>query len=141
MSNSRLSQTMANMKQELARIENSCRDIGSRHEILQREAEALKLDILKYSLEKQVKSWESQRGFNLLVRDKKRVVTTLAVAAGSSILGGLISRDGYTALNAGLSGLDGVLQSFGGTKWAVSFRKEPCSTIRGDYGGSEMGYI
>jgi hypothetical protein len=46
------------------------------------------------------------------------------VAAGGFILGGLIAKDKYDALNAGMSGFDGVLQGFGETKWAVSLQKE-----------------
>jgi len=124
MSDSRWSQTIADLKKELACIESSSQDIDRRFEILQREAEFLKMEFLKYSLEKQRKAVARQRGFDLLIRDRKKIGTGLAVAAGGLILGGLITKDKYSALNAGLQGFDGVLQGFGETRWAVSLQKE-----------------
>ena len=52
----------------------------------------------------------------MLIRDRKKIRTGLAVAAGGLILGGLIVKDKYAALNAGLSGFNGVLQGFGETR-------------------------
>jgi hypothetical protein len=124
MSDNRWAQTIANLKKELAWIESSSQGIGRRFEILQREAESLKIEFLKHSLEKQRKALARQRGLDLLIRDRKKIGTGLAVAAGGLILGGLITKDKYAALNAGLSGFDGVLQGFGETRWAVSLQKE-----------------
>jgi hypothetical protein len=45
----------ADLKKELTWIESSSHGIGSRIKILQREAESLKIELLKYSLEKQRK--------------------------------------------------------------------------------------
>jgi len=133
MSDNRWTQTIDDLKKELTWIENSSHGIGSRFEILQREAESLKIEFLKYSLEKQREAVACQRGFNLLIRDRKKIGTGLAVAAGGLILGGLIAKDKYAALNAGLSGFNGVLQGFGETRWAVSLQKElvilPCNAI------------
>jgi len=123
-SKNNLEQTIANLKKELACIESSSQGIGRRFAILQREAESLKIEFLKYSLEKQRKVLARQRGLDSLIRDRKKIKTGLAVAAGGLILGGLISKDKYTALNAGLSGFNGVLQGFGETRWAVSLQKE-----------------
>jgi hypothetical protein len=124
MPDNRWVQTIADLKKELACIESSSQGIGRRFGILQREAESLKIEFLKYSLEKQRKAAARQRGFDLLIRDRKKIGTGLAVAAGGLILGGLIAKDKYAALNAGLSGFNGVLQGFGETRWAVSLQKE-----------------
>jgi hypothetical protein len=133
MSDSTWEQTIANLKKELACIETSSQGIGRRFAILQREAESLKIEFLKYSLEKQRKTLACQRGLDSLIRDRKKVRTGLAVAAGGLILGGLIAKDKYAALNTGLSGFNGVLQGFGETRWAVSLQKElvivPCNAI------------
>jgi hypothetical protein len=133
MSDSTCEQTIANLKKELAWIESNSHGIGSRFEILQREAESLKIEFLKHSLEKQRRALARQRGLDLLVRDGKKIRTGLAVAAGGLILGGLMAKDKYAALNAGLSGFNGVLQGFGETRWAVSLQKElvivPCNAI------------
>jgi hypothetical protein len=124
MSGSRWAKIIVDLKRELARIENSSCGMSSRLEILQREAESLKTEFLAYALEKQRKALASQRGLGLLIRDRKKIRTSLAVAAGGLILGGLIAKDKHAALNAGLSGFNGVLQGFGETKWVVSLRKE-----------------
>ncbi len=124
MSDNKWAQTIADLKKELACIETSSQGVGRHFEILQREAESLKIEFLKYSLEKQRKAVARQRGFALLIRDRKKIRTGLAVTASGSILGGLIAKDKYAALNAGLSGFNGVLQGFGETRWAVSLQKE-----------------
>jgi len=48
MSDSTWEQTIANLKKELACIESSSQGIGRRFAILQREAESLKIEFLKY---------------------------------------------------------------------------------------------
>jgi hypothetical protein len=124
MSDNKWAQTIADLKKELACIESSSQGVGRRFEILQREAESLKIEFLKYSLEKQRRAVARQGGFALLMRDRKKIGTGLAVTVGGLILGGLIAKDKYAALNAGLSGFNGVLQGFGETRWAVSLQKE-----------------
>jgi len=124
MSDNKWRQTITDLKKELASIENSARSIASRFEILQIEAESLKMEFLKYSLEKQREAIARQRGFALLIRDRKKIATGLAVTAGFSILGAAISKDKDAALNAGLSGFSGLLQGLGETEWAVSLDKE-----------------
>jgi hypothetical protein len=124
MSDSSWTQTIADLKKELALMESGSRNIGRRSESMQRETEYLKIEFLKYSLEKQGKALARQRGMGLLIRDKKKIGTGLAVAVGGLIFGGLISKDKYTALNAGMAGFNGVLQGFGKTAWVVSVEKE-----------------
>ena len=124
MSDNKWAKTIADLKKELACIESSSQGVSRRFEILQREAESLKVEFLKYSLEKQRKAVARQRGLALLIRDRKKIGAGLAVTAGASILGGLIAKDKDAALNAGLSGFNGVLQGFGETRWAVSLQKE-----------------
>jgi hypothetical protein len=124
MSDNKWAQTIADLKKGLACIENSSECIGRRFEVLQLEAESLKMDFLKYSLEKQREAVARPRGFTLLIRDRKKIGASLAVTAAESILGGLIAKDKYAALSAGLSGFNGVLQGFGETRWAVSLDKK-----------------
>jgi hypothetical protein len=124
MSDSKWAKIVADFKRELAYVESSSQDVGRRYEILQREAESLKLEFLEHSPEKQRKAIARQRGLALLIRDRRKVGAGLAVTAGASILAGLITKDKDAALNAGLSGLYGVLQEFGETRWAVSLQNE-----------------
>ena len=133
MSYDKCTQTIAHLKEALASIESNSQRVGRHFEILQRVAESLKMEFLKYALEKQRKAVARQRGFALLIRDRKKMGTGLAVAVGGSILGGLLAKDKYAALNAGLSGFNGVLQGIGETRWAVSLQKKlvivPCNAI------------
>lgn len=119
-----MGQDHSRFEKKLACIESSSQGVSRRFEIRQREAEFLKIEFLKYSLEKQRTVVARQRGFAFLIRDRKKVGTSLAVTAGALILGGLITKDKDAALNAGLSGFNGVLQGFGETRWAVSLQKE-----------------
>jgi hypothetical protein len=121
MSDNNWAQVIADLKKELTSIENSARNMARRFQILERQAESLKMEFLKYSLEKQREAMARQRGFALLIRDRKKRATGLVATAGLSILGAAISEDKDAALNACLSGL---LQGLGQTEWAVSLDKE-----------------
>lgn len=124
MSSSNWNQTLVNLKNELASIKGRAEEISNRFQTLGREAESSKIEFLQHSLEKQRRSVARRRGVVSLTRDKKKIGTTLAVAAGGFILDGLITKDKYAALNAGISGLDGALQGYGEAEWAVSLGKE-----------------
>jgi len=124
MSDNNWAQTIADLKKELTSIEDNSRNMARRFEVLERQAESLKMEFLKHSLEKQREAIARQRGFALLIRDRKKIATGLAVTAGLSILGAVVGKDKDAALNAGLSGLNGVLQGLGETEWAVSLDKE-----------------
>ena len=124
MSDNRWARTIAGLKKELGSIESSSRGVSKRFENLQRQAELLKIESLEYSLEKQRRALVRQRGFALLIKDTKKIRTSLAVTAAVSIFGGLITRNKYATLDAGLSCFNGALQRFGETRWAVSLEKE-----------------
>jgi hypothetical protein len=123
MSDNKWAKAVADLKSELAYIESACQGMGRRIEILRFEAEPLKVDFLNYSLEKRREAVARQRGFTIITRDKKKIGASLAVAAANSILGGVIAKDEYAALGAGLSGFNGMTQVFGETRWAVSLDK------------------
>lgn len=124
MSSSSWKQTLAGLKKELTRIESESRNICHQLEMPREEVEPLKIEFLQDSLEKQRKAVARQRGISSLIKDKKKVGTSLALAAGGLILGGLITKDKYAALNAGMSTFNGVLQGFGEARWVVSLGKE-----------------
>jgi hypothetical protein len=124
MLDNRWAKAIADSRKELARIESNSRTLSRRFEMLQLEAESLKVEFLEYSLQKQRTAVARQRGFAFLIRDRKKVRTGLAVSGGAFFIGGLIAKDKDAALNAGLSGFYGVLQELGETRWAVSLQKE-----------------
>lgn len=123
MSGNKWAKAVADLKDELAYIEGACEGISRRIEILRLETEPLKMEFLKHSLEKRREDVARQRGFTLVTRDKKKIGASLAMTAANSILGGVIARDKYAALGAGLSGFNGMMQAFGETRWAVSLDK------------------
>ncbi len=124
MSVSRWAQTLANVKEELALMETTARGIGKRSHALQREAEYLKIEFLKQSLEEQRKAAARSRGMGLIARDNRKIGIGLALAVGGAIFGGLRSKNKYTAMNDGLSGLEGMVQELGKADWAVALGKE-----------------
>jgi len=119
-----IEKTLIDFGQELTLIKSRAKEILNRFEVLQREAEFLKMESLERYLEEQRKGVARTRGFTVLFKDKRKVRDSLLVAAGSFILGGLISKDKFVALYAGMSGFDGVLQGLGETRWFVSLGKK-----------------
>jgi len=112
------------LRQELILTEVKAREIGSRLEILRRETEYMKVDALQNYLEEQRKSAAYDRGIASLIKDRKRVRSSLLVAAGGFILGGLLTRDKLEAVTAGMSGFDGMVQGYGESKWRVLLGKK-----------------
>jgi len=114
---------LKHLRQELASTEAEAKEIGSHFAVLRRETESMKIDALHNYLEKQRTFTARNRGTASLIKDSKRVRDSLLVAASSFILGGLLTRDKFNALTAGISGFDGVVQGFGGSKWRVLLGK------------------
>ena len=124
MSKYTLNGILEHLRQELTLTEVKAREISSRFEILCRETESIKVDALQNYLEEQRKSVARDRGIASLIKDRKRVRNSLLVAAGSFILGGLLTRDKFGAITAGISGFDGMVQGFGESKWCVLLGKK-----------------
>ena len=59
----------------------------------------------------------------LLRKDTRLLQSSILVTAGGFILGGLLTKDRWGALNYGLAGLDGALQGSGHAKWVVLLGK------------------
>jgi hypothetical protein len=99
-------------------------EINSRFEALCRETESIKVDALQNYLEEQKISVSRDIGISSLIKDRKRVRDSLLVAAGSFILGGLLTRNKFEAVSAAMSGFDGMVQGFGESKWCVLLGKK-----------------
>jgi hypothetical protein len=107
------------MRQELTLIETWAKKVSLQLQNLAREMESSKVELLQKLLEEKMKSEARRRGAALVIGDKRRLKSSLMVTAGSFVLGGLLTRNGWSALNSGLAGLDGALQGFGRAKWVV----------------------
>jgi hypothetical protein len=118
-----IGKTLTDFGQELTLIESRAEEILSRFEVLRRQAEFLKVESLGRHLEERRKGIARSRGFTILLKDKRKVRDSLLVTAGSLILGGLISKDKFAAINAGMSGFDGALRGLGEARWFVSMGK------------------
>ncbi len=130
MSKYTLNGVLEHLRQELNSTEVKAREISSSFEVLRRETESVKVDALQNYLEEQIQSAARDRGIASLIKDRKRVRDSLLVAAGGFIFGGLLTRDKFGALTAGMSGFDGMVQGFGESKWCVT-RKENISRTGG----------
>jgi hypothetical protein len=131
---------LKHLRQELTLTEAESKEIGSHFEVLRRETESMKIDALHNYLEEQRKFTARDRGIASLIKDRKRVRDSLLVAAGSFILGGLLTKDKFEALTAGMSGFDGMVQGFGESKWRVLLGKRisvvPEETISSQFTGT-----
>lgn len=119
MANNGWEDIMANLSQELNLIEVKAKTLSANLEILCRESECLKLEYLQQALEEHVMSEARARGISLIMRDKKQLRNSLLMAAGSFVFGGLVTKDKWGALTAGMSGFDSMVQGFGERKWCV----------------------
>jgi len=108
------------LKQELSATRDVALATTRNIDVLRKEMESLKIDIIKNCLEEQRRSGARQRGLSLLAKDKQTMQIGLAVGIGSAILGGLLNKDPFSALSAGLAGFDGLVRGFGEAKWCVS---------------------
>ncbi len=124
MKTSDFGQTMVKLGQEAARIEDHAREVSVRFQMLCRKTESLKMGILTRGLESRRKSLARQAGLKSIARDGKKLGVSLAAAAAGIVLGGVLTRDGLSALTVGMSGFDGALQELGKSKWAVSLDRD-----------------
>ena len=124
MSGYELNETLEHLRHELASTSAKAKDITGRFNILRREAESLKIDAFQYYVEEQRKSIARDRGIISLIYDKKKVRNSLLMAAGSFAIGGLLTKDKFGALTAGISGFDGMIQGFGEGKWCILLGKK-----------------
>jgi len=124
MSKHTLSGILEHLRQELNLTAVKASEISSRFEALSRETEFMKVDALQNYLEEQKKSAARDRGVAPLIKDRRKVRNSLLVAACSFVIGGLLTRDKFGALTAGMSGFDGMVQGFGESKWCVLLGKK-----------------
>ncbi|MDD5511184.1 MAG: hypothetical protein PHI12_10295 [Dehalococcoidales bacterium] len=111
---------VTHLRQELVSSRDKAVSVASNLDMLSREAECLKIDIILHDLKTQQQSEERQRGLASITQDKRTLPAGLAIGIGSAILGGLIGRDLYSALHAGVAGVDGLIRGLGETRWYVS---------------------
>ena len=123
MSKYTLNGILEHLRQELNLTAVKASEINSRFEALCRETESIKVDALQNYLEEQKNSAARDIGISSLIKDRKRVRDSLLVAAGGFILGGLLTRNKFGALTAGMSGFDGMVQGFGESKWYILLGK------------------
>ena len=116
-----LNETLEHLRQELTLTSAKAKDITGQLNILRREAESLKIHAFQYYVEEQIKSKARDRGILSLINDKRKVRNSLLMAAGSFVIGGLLTRDKFNALSAGMAGLDGMIQGFGEGDWYILF--------------------
>lgn len=111
------------MRQKLGGIEFRAKRLSDEFTHFQKEAEALKVEILQSLLEKQIEFEARRRGVELVINDRNRLRTSALVTAGGFILGELLTQDKWAALNTGLSSLDVSLKGFGSATWKVLLGK------------------
>jgi len=107
------------LRQEVNWIKDCAGKTSNNFKGLQRQAECCKVRFLTYELDKKCRSLTRSRGVVSVVENGNGLAATLGIAGIASILAGMITKDGLTAANAGLSGFNGALQGLGKTDWAI----------------------
>jgi len=124
MSSNNWEQTLDELKQEIESIKGRAETFSMKFEQMRRQAESFKIAFLNHRLEAQRRSLAWTRGYTSIMRDRKGLGASLGVAAAGLIFGGIITRDKFAAVNAGLSSFDAALRELGETAWAVSLGKD-----------------
>jgi hypothetical protein len=117
-------QTLYVLKQEIASIKERARTTFTEFEEVSRQAESLKVAFLLHRLEAQRKSLARIRGYESIMRNRKRLGFSLGAAAAGLIFGGIITKDKFAAVSTGLSSFDAIIQGLGETAWAMSLGRE-----------------
>jgi hypothetical protein len=120
MSKSNWDQTLHDLQQDIASIKSRAGTLSMRFKEISRQSEPLKIAFLSHRLEEQRKSLARTRGYESIMRDRKRLGISLGAAAVGLIFGGIVSRDKLYAANTGLSSFDATLLGLGETNWAIS---------------------
>lgn len=118
-----LGKTLAQMIQELLKVEEMAHNVSGRFENSCREVEFLKIEIIGRELERRRKSSARQLGFPSIAKDKAKLRIGLGVAVAGLVLGAAFTRDKSVALHTGISSFEGALEGFGKCQWAVSLDK------------------
>lgn len=119
MSNNSWNRTFADLRKELASTKDEARQIASKIDLLRKNMEALKIEVIHYYLEQQRKTLARSRGFGSLIGNRERKRYAFLTGVGSFILGGIIGKDLSSAIGAGLTGLESLAQGLGETRWYV----------------------
>jgi len=119
MSSNSWSRTIADLRKELASTEGEARQIASNIDLLRKDMEALKVEVIYYYLEQQRKTLACSRGFGTLITSRERKRYALLTGVGGFILGGIMGKDLSSAIGAGLTGLESLARGLGETRWYV----------------------
>ena len=107
MENADLKEAVSALGREVVLIESRAHEVSAQFQTLRTQTEVLKMDILRRGLAKRTKSLSRQAGFKSMGRDGKNLGVGLVAAAAGLVFGGVLTRDGLSAVVAGISGFDG----------------------------------
>lgn len=111
--------TVSGLRKELTSIKSGAHTDSVRLQKLRRQAECCKVQFVTHQLEARRKFLARGRGLAYVTKNKKGLPVALGIAAGASLLAGMITKDGSAAASAGLTGFNGALQGLGQTDWVA----------------------
>ena len=135
-----LDEFLESLMRDLILAGAEARETGAHFETLSREMESMKIDVLQNYLEKQRKSAAHNKGMSSIIKDRTKLRNSLLVAGGCFILGSLLTRDKFSALNAGISSLDGMVEGFGESNWRVLLGKK-ITVVPGEWISPQVTWI
>lgn len=117
-------------RQEVNLIKGRANKTSHEFKELQRQTECCKVMFLTHQLKRKRGSLTRGRGVASIIKNGNGLAVTLSFAGIASIIAYLISQDGFTAADAGISGVNVALQGLGETDWAVSLDTQIVVTSR-----------
>ncbi len=124
MDGNHLAKALDEIREDLTTAERQANDIAGRLPALRRTWEALKIDILKSTLMKKQRDVARLRGITALKQDKRKIGIGLGLGVAAALLGGVLTKNKYSAASTGLRTVDAFTQGLGQSQWAVSLDRK-----------------
>ncbi len=111
--------TLKRLEKEVISIRSGAREVTENIKRLSSETESLKITILQGYAELLKQTAARDKGMAYLFRDKEKMKAGVLIGTSSFVLAALISRNFSDAMLAGMSGLDGMVKTFGESNWCL----------------------
>ena len=126
------------LRQEVTQVMSEARISSGKFQELQKQAECCKVQFLAYEIEARCKSLARNRGLASITKNQKGLPVVLGIAVAASILTGMVSKDRFSPLNAGMLGFNGALQGLGKTDWAVCLGRQLAIVSRNNIASGQV---
>ncbi len=111
--NTKWEEQLISIKNRVSGLRAEATEISGHVEALVRQAEVTKMSMIQVASENRVRWLERNRGLNAIAANEQYQRIGWGLGLASAIIGGIVSKDPILALNAGMSGFDGLTRQMG----------------------------